>query len=143
MKETEFVVDIEHLEGYDFNVDFNKDRIEDIIMSEPSPLGSGENPHAGHLLAAAIGHCMCASMLFCLERARVDTSSLKARVKVKVERNGEGRLRLTRMSVILTPEVDDLPGAERCGELFEDYCIITQSIKEGMEIQVEVSPSLR
>ena len=140
MKETEFRVDIERLSGYDFKVSF-KEGMEPLIMSEPSPLGSGEHPHAGHMLAAAMGHCMCAALLYCMERSRAITGSLSADILTKVERNEAGRLRLTSIRLRLRPDVNDLEKAKRCAEIFEDYCIVTQSIREGIEIDVEVIAS--
>lgn len=142
MKETEFRVEVERVSGYDFIVRF-KDGMESLMMSEPKPLGSGEHPHAGHMLAAAVGHCMSASLLYCFERSRVEAGPLKAEIFTKVERNEGGRLRLTRMRIRLEPEVDDLNRAKRCIEIFEDYCIATQSVREGIDIEVEVIPSMK
>jgi uncharacterized OsmC-like protein len=142
MKETEFKVELERLSGYDFRLSF-KEGMEPLLMSEPKPIGSGEHPHAGHMLAAAMGHCMSASLLFCLEKSRVESGSMRAEITTKVERNEEGRLRLTRMKLTLMPEVNSIEKARHCAEIFEDYCIVTQSVREGMKIDVEVIPSLR
>lgn len=142
MKETEFKVEVERVSGYDFIVRF-KDGMESVMMSEPLPLGSGERPHAGHMLAAAMGHCMSASLLYCFERSRVEAGPMKAEILTKVERNDDGRLRLTKIRLKLFPEVNDLERAKRCIAVFEDYCIVTQSVREGIDIDVEVIPSSR
>jgi len=140
MKETEFRVDIERLEGYDFKISF-RDIEETLLMSEPAPLGSGKHPFGGHAIAAAIGHCMCSALIFCLEKARVNTGLIKAVLFTKVERNEKGRLRLTKVRVSVHAQVDDMEKARRCMEIFEDYCIVTQSIRQGIEVETEVIPS--
>jgi uncharacterized OsmC-like protein len=142
MKETEFRVEVERVSGYDFIVRF-KEGMESVMMSEPRPLGSGEHPHAGHMLAAAMGHCMSASLLYCFERSRVEAGPMKAEILTKVERNDNGRLRLTKICLKLEPEVDDMERAKRCIAVFKDYCIVTQSVREGIDIEVEVIPSAR
>jgi uncharacterized OsmC-like protein len=142
MKETEFSVEVERVSGFDFIVRF-KEGMESAMMSEPRPLGSGEHPHAGHMLAAAMGHCMSASLLYCFERSRVEAGPMKTKILTKVERNDEGRLRLTKMRLKLEPEVDNPEKAKRCISIFEEYCIVTQSVREGIDIEVEVIPLSR
>jgi uncharacterized OsmC-like protein len=140
MKVGEFKVDIERLEGYDFRVHF-KDELDDLLMSEPTPLGSGEYPHGGHTLAAAVGHCMCSALIYCMGKARVGMGPLRAELYTKVDRNEDGRMRLTKIRVKLYPQVEDVEKANRCFEIFEDYCIVTQSVMEGIEVETEVIPS--
>jgi uncharacterized OsmC-like protein len=127
MKETEFSVEVERVSGFDFIVRF-KEGMESAMMSEPRPLGSGEHPHAGHMLAAAMGHCMSASLLYCFERSRVEAGPMKTKILTKVERE---------------PEVDNPEKAKRCISIFEEYCIVTQSVREGIDIEVEVIPLSR
>ncbi|MBI0583248.1 MAG: OsmC family protein [Methanomassiliicoccus sp.] len=127
-------------ERYRFRVSFDNDRIEDIFLDEPEPLGKGEYPNAGKILAAAVGNCLCASMVFCMERSRGEVSNLCAEVTTTMERNERGRLRITHMSVKMFPQIDDDARYRRCREIFEDFCIVTQSVRDGIPIDVEVFP---
>lgn len=138
MEEGEFKVHIEPLGGYEFKVRFGEGRVPDLLMDEPGPLGSGEHPNAGLLLAAAVGNCLCASLTFCLRKARAEVKGVSADVFTKMERNERGRLRITSIRIQLRPEVDDLRKLERCRGIFEDFCIVTQSVREGVPVQVEV-----
>ncbi|NIP36816.1 MAG: OsmC family peroxiredoxin, partial [Thermoplasmata archaeon] len=51
-------------------------------------------------------------------------------------RNEEGRWRIREMHVELAPEVDEEYGRqlERCVEIFENFCIVSQSVRQGIPI---------
>ncbi|MCL6551611.1 MAG: OsmC family protein [Firmicutes bacterium] len=112
-----------------------------IAVDEPPPLGDGQGPNAARLLATAVGHCLSASLLFCLERARVPEAQIATTVTATVQRNARGRWRIARLTVALT--VAGLDGAhlaalERCRGLFEDYCTVTESVRAGIPVDVTV-----
>ena len=110
-------------------------------MDEPQPLGDGNYPNAGSLLAAAVGNCLCSSLLFCLQKSRIDVDGMQAEVSTTVVRNELGRLRIKKMNVRISPDVENNEKFRRCREIFEDFCIVTQSVKEGIDITVDVVPS--
>lgn len=138
MEAGEFKVRIESIEGYQFKVTFSNPALEDMMMDEPAPLGKGEHPNAGLLLAAAVGNCLCASLTFCLDRARAEVKGVSAEVFTLMDRNERGRLRIKSIRVQLRPEMGDPSKLERCRHIFEDFCIVTQSVREGLPVQVEV-----
>jgi len=138
MEEGEFKVHIESIDSYEFKVKFGKEDLPELIMDEPAPLGKGEHPNAGLLLAAAVGNCLCASLTYCLTRARAEVKGVSADVFTTLGRNERGRLRITSIRIQLHPELDDPRKLERCREIFEDFCIVTQSVREGIPVQVEV-----
>jgi uncharacterized OsmC-like protein len=140
MDEGDFVTTVCREERYRFRINFGSDKIPDILMDEPEPLGKGEYPNAGKLLAAAVGNCLCASLVFCMEKSRGEIPAVHAEVRTTLERNEKGRLRITHMSVKLFPQVPDDPKYHRCREIFEDFCIVTQSVRKGIDVDVEVYP---
>ncbi|MEM2943628.1 MAG: OsmC family protein [Methanomassiliicoccales archaeon] len=141
MDEGEFEVCIELIDDYKFRATFCSPKIQDLVLDEPKPLGSGEYPNAGKLLAAAIGNCLCASLAFCLRKAKAEVKSLTGRVYTTMERNAKGRLRLTRIRVEIIPEVDSFEKLKHCADIFEDFCIVTQSVKNGIPIEVKFKAS--
>jgi len=121
-------------------VDFRSDKLEPLLMDEPEPLGTGRYPNAGRLLAAAVGNCLCASFLFCMEKHRQEVEGICAEVETTLQRNERNRLRITHIAVRMFPRVEGGKAYDRCREIFEDFCIVTQSVKEGIDIDVDVYP---
>lgn len=140
MEEGEFLTRMCRVEHYKFQVSFNSDKIESIFTDEPEPLGKGAYPNAGKLLAAAVGNCLCASLVFCMEKYRAEIPTICAEVATSMERNEKGRLRITHMAVKIFPQVSDEQKFLRCREIFEDFCIVTQSVRQGIAVDVEVYP---
>ena len=113
-----------------------------VVLDESRPLGEGTGPNPAALLATAIGNCLASSLLFCLRKARVQPDTLTAVAEAHMVRIEAGRYRIGRVDVELCPEVEDaqLGGLARCEDLFEDYCIVTESVRHGIEVNVSVCP---
>ena len=136
-----FRVTLTRSQDYQFTVTFDE-RWPDLLTDEPAPLGRDGGPTATRMLGAAVGNCLAVSLLFCLDKARVSVSDLAVTVEGTVARNDEGRLRITDLNVALAPTV---PAAEherlqRCVDLFEDFCIVTASVRNGIPVHVDVQP---
>jgi len=140
-EEREFQVKLTMEEGFSFRVDFGMDGVDDLIMDEPKPQGKGSGPNASKVLAAAIANCLSASLLFCLQRSKVEVGGIMAKAVGVIARNEEGRWRIREIRVELTPEVAEgsEKQLERCIEIFENYCIVSQSIKQGIPFTVTVN----
>lgn len=136
----EFAISMRQLDNFEFEVRFDKDRYAPLRMDEPEPLGRDSAPNASRILAAAIGNCLTASLLFCTRKARVELGPMETLVRVKLGRNERGRLRIAGVEVEIDPHFP--PGgrekAARCLELFEDFCVVTQSVREGIPVEVRV-----
>lgn len=139
--ESTFDVSLTRQDQYRFHVDFGDGTGATLQMDEPEPLGEGAGPNAVRVLAAAIGNCLSASLLFCLEKARVDAYALRTHVTGSITRNEKGRLRLGPLKVHIEPELGDVPPAriERCLEIFEDFCTVTASVRRGLDVEVDVA----
>jgi organic hydroperoxide reductase OsmC/OhrA len=129
-------------DGYRFLVDFDQDGVAPLVMDEPEPLGEGAGPSAARVLAAAVGNCLSASALYCLRRARIDVRGMRTTVSASLERNDAGRLRVKGIRVRIEPVVEASQHARmrRCLELFEDFCVVTQSVRAGIDVDVAVEP---
>jgi organic hydroperoxide reductase OsmC/OhrA len=136
----EFTVTMDLQDGYRFLVDFQQDGVPALLVDEPEPLGGGDGPNAARLLAAAVGNCLSASALFCLRRARVPVRGMRTSVAASLVRNDRGRLRVGALRVQINPQLDaaDEGRIERCLKLFEDYCVVTESVRAGLDVSVEV-----
>lgn len=137
-----FQVDLELADGFEFAVDFGIEGVPSLRMDEPEPMGAGKGPNASRVLAAAVGNCLSASALFCLRKARIPVTGMWTRVEGRLARNEDGRLRVTGLEVTLHPEVapEDRGRMRRCLEVFEDFCVVTQAVRAGLDVGVEVEP---
>jgi organic hydroperoxide reductase OsmC/OhrA len=131
-------------DGYQFLVDFQQEGVPDLLLDEPEPLGEGRGPNAARVLAAAVGNCLSASALFCLRKARVDVRGMRTTAQASLVRTERGRVRVGAIRVQIRPEVAaaDLDRIGRCLALFEDFCVVTQSVRNGLEVAVEVQPAV-
>lgn len=136
MDERNVTVEMELVKDMEFLVRFG-DGAGELLMDEPSPGGGGHGPQASKVLAAALGNCLSASLLFCLRKARVDVNGMKSTSTATITRNEKGRFRVTKVGVRI--QIDASPAdLGRCGAVFEDYCIVTASVRHGLPVAVEV-----
>jgi uncharacterized OsmC-like protein len=135
-----FSITLDQVQDYEFRVKFDKEQLEDLMTDEPPPLGRDRAPNASRLLAAAVGNCLSASLVFCARKARLNMQGLHTEVAVQYARNEKGRLRIGKIEVVIEPKFDESQPekAERCLGLFEDYCVVTQSVRHGTPISVSV-----
>lgn len=139
-EERDFRVSMRRLEGFRFEVDFGLEGFGAFYMDEPEPVGGNSGPNAGKVLAAAMGNCLTASLLFCLQKARAEVGEVETSVEGVMRRNDEGRWRIEEIDVEITPEVGEEYDSqfERCLGLFEDFCVVSQSVEQGIPIKVKV-----
>ncbi len=138
---SDFHLHIEQVDGYEFRVRFDGESMQPLAMDEPPPLGHDSGPNPSRLLAAAVGNCLAASLLFCLQKAKIQVVAFDADVDVQLVRNERRRLRVGAIRVTLRPHVCDADASfSACVEEFEDFCVVTQSAREGIDIEVDVQP---
>jgi uncharacterized OsmC-like protein len=129
-------------QGYEFVATFESfPDVAPLLLDEPPPLGEAHGPNASAILGAAVGDCLAASLLFCLRRSRVDVAAADVKVAVRTARSEKGRLRIAGIDVTIEPELaagQNEAKLDHCKELFEDFCVVTQSVRNGIPIEVTV-----
>jgi len=110
---------------------------------EPAPLGAASGPDPTQLLAAAVGNCLTASLLFALRKHRLNAEPLAGHVVATIDRNDKGRLRITGMvaRLHLGKPASALPGLDRVLAVFQDFCTVTQSLHTAIPVTVSVFDS--
>lgn len=134
-------VELEQRSGYEFVVRFDQPRDFELLLDEPPPLGGGRGPNAARLVAAAVANCLSASLAFCLRgKFRQDAGPIRAMASARVGKNERGRLRISGIDVVLSiaEKKGALPYQERCLGQFEDFCIVTESVRRGIPVSVRV-----
>ncbi len=127
-------------EGYRFRVRFDREGMPDLTTDESPPLGEGKGPNPSRLLATAVGNCLAASLLFCLGKARLSLDGMEAEVLTDFTRNDAGRLRIGGIRVRLLPHWTEEAAAKarRCLEIFEDFCVVTHAVRNGVPVTITV-----
>jgi organic hydroperoxide reductase OsmC/OhrA len=137
-----FSFTLEQQEGYEFRVKFDWPDVAELVLDEPEPLGARRGPNAARLVAAAVANCLSASLLFCMQgKFKQNPGPIKARVTGRLARNERGRFRIEGIDVAiaLSDEAGSIQHFDRCAGQFEDFCIVTESIRKGIPVKVSVT----
>ena len=140
-EQSTFTIHLEQEQDYEFRVKFDWPGVADLRVDEPAPLGSSRGPNAARLVAAAVANCLAASLFFCLrDKFKQRPGPLRAEVTGRLERTDRGRLRIGGFNVAihLSDRAESLGHLERCALQFEDFCVVTESIRRGIPVQVQV-----
>ncbi|AOK21060.1 peroxiredoxin [Burkholderia cepacia] len=140
MSEERVSVDVAQRERFHFEVRFTGTDLPVMLTDEPPPLGEGRGPNPIRLLAAAVATCLAASLLFALEKQHVDPQPIAAHIDVDMVQNETGRVRVGSMAVQLTigRTWADLAAATRVLDQFDAYCVLTESLREGIPVSVDL-----
>ena len=105
-------------------------------------------PDAASLLGMAVVSCLSASFIFCLEKRNLTLEDLEANAEISFKEPKKGYKRVDSINVKIIPKTNDpevLKRVKQCikeikgGHMFfEESCIITPSVREGIKIQVDV-----
>ena len=136
----QFTISIDCIKDFEFRVKFDNPSYQDLMMDEPPPVGQDSAPNPSRLLAAAIGGCLSASLLFSARKLRLNMQGMHSQVTVQHTRNEKGRLRISKIDVEISPDIaePDPQKLQRCLDLFEDFCVVTQSVRKGIDVSVTV-----
>ncbi|MCW5657219.1 MAG: OsmC family protein [Burkholderiaceae bacterium] len=136
-----FSLELRQQADYRFAVEFDAGQLPPLLTDEPPPLGGGTGPNPARLLGAAVANCLAASLLFALRKFKNNNAEpLRARATVTLARNPQGRLRVGRIAVELhlAAAARELRAIDRVLAQFEDFCIVTQSVRTGIQVDVTV-----
>jgi len=135
-----FTLQLEQLADYEFRVKFDWPDVPELLLDEPPPLGGAAGPNAARLIAAAVANCLSSSLLFCMRKFRQEPGILRAEVTGELARNERGRLRIGRLDVTihLAEPAGEVKHFDRCLQQFEDFCIVTESVRNGIPVGVSV-----
>ena len=137
-EEGRFTIQLEQREGFQINVRFDWKRAPDVLMDEPPPLGEQAGPNASRMLAAAAANCLSASLLYCVFKEEPPANCLRAEATAIMIRNEKKRLRIGGLEVrlIVNDLVTENARFARCKTLFEDFCVVSASIRQGIPMKV-------
>ena len=133
-------VRLKQAQDYRFDVDFGNATLRSDL---PPPTGGGAGPNPEQWLAAAVGNCLSASLLFSLRKFKQNPDPISTEVTAEVGRNPEGRVRVLKIDVTITLGVPAaaIENLQRVLDSFETYCTVTQSVRQGIPVNLRVFDS--
>jgi uncharacterized OsmC-like protein len=140
MTEGDFAIELVQQADYRFEVRFDSDAVPVLITDEAPPLGRDAGPNPSRLLLLAVANCLSASLLFALRKFRAEPGLLRTHATAALLRNEQNRLRVKRMQVDIHLGVAgaDLEQLDRALAQFEDFCVVTQSVRAAIPVDVRV-----
>jgi len=108
-----------------------------------------KGPDAAQMLGMAILSCLSASLIFCLNKRELKPDDFDARGEIAVKKIEKGYTRIKEINVKITPKTEDEATLKRINQcikemksgkmMFEENCIITESVREGIKVNVEIN----
>lgn len=141
MSETqEITLTLTQESDYVFRIAFDDTPIPELITDENAPLGTDRGPNPSRMLVAAVANCLSASLLFALRKFKNTPGTIVTRAKAQLGRSEQGRLRVQHIGVTIDlPEaLADYHQAERLLQQFENFCVVTESVRAGVAVDVAV-----
>ncbi len=134
-------ITLEQEDDYAFRIRFDETAIADLLTDEPEPLGRGEGPNPTRLLLSAVANCLSASLLFALRKFKNTPGKLVTHATAELARNEQGRLRVEHIhaDIRLAEAGAAHASLERVLAQFENFCVVTESVRHGVEVSVGVT----
>lgn len=135
-----FKLELEQIQDYEFRVKFDWPDVDDLKLDEPEPLGHAAGPNAARLIGAAVANCLSSSLLFCMRKFKQTPGALRAELTGHLKRNERGRIRIGGFDVTirLAEAAGSIKHFGRCLAQFEDFCVVTESVRNGIPVAVRV-----
>lgn len=112
--------------------------VDDTHKDEVDMLG----PNPTKMLGLALLGCLSASFIFCLKKRNLTLDDLKAEAELTIARNKKGFWRVKKIDVEIDIKISDpdtRKRADQCRKMFEEYCVVTQAVREGIDVEVNVN----
>lgn len=143
------IVNVKLKENMIFKSELGLKNLEVITIDETFERGGkAEGPDAAQLLGLALLSCLNASFIFCLQKRKLMLDDLEAIGEISFNKNERGYMRIKKIDVKMRPKAKDPEVLKRINQcikemksgymFFEETCIITPSLREGINIEVKV-----
>ena len=125
-----------------FKCDLGNLKLNDLFIDEKHKKNIDKiGPSPVKLLGISILGCLAASFSFCLQKRNFSLLDLEGKAELTIARNNKGFWRVKKVNIDLIPRVDNPKAHKRinqCIKFFEQYCIISESVKTGFDVSVNV-----
>lgn len=142
--ESNFTIELTQLADYRFEARFDNPAVPILLTDEAAPLGTDTGPNPSRMLTVAVANCLSASLLFALRKFKNEPGSMRTQATTTVARNEQNRLRVTHIAVDihLGRPAAEFNQLDRILAQFEEFCVVTQSVRAAIAVDVRVFDSL-
>lgn len=136
----DLAIELRHKTDYRFEIDFDHGHSPMLLTDLGPPLGAAAGPDPEKLLASAVATCLSSSLLFALRKHGNDAPPMHTIATPMLARNEQKRLRVAQIDVVIRLGVPagSLKGLERVLASFEDFCVVTQSVRAAVPVNVRI-----
>jgi organic hydroperoxide reductase OsmC/OhrA len=133
-------IELRHQADYRFALDFDHGRSPGVVTDLAPPLGANAGPDPEKLLASAVATCLSSSLLFALKKYGNEAPPIRTTATAVLARNESKRMRVGRIDVVIDLGVPAaaLKMLERTLATFEEFCVVTQSVRQGIPVNLRV-----
>lgn len=126
--------------GYSFDVHFSSATPAHIATDAAPPLGQGEGPDSGMLLAASVANCLAGSMSFMLNKYKNVAVQVGATAQAHASSTPEHGQRISAISVDLRlgAPASTYRLLDRALAQYEDLCVVTKSVRAAIPVHIRV-----
>jgi organic hydroperoxide reductase OsmC/OhrA len=141
--EGEFRIELRNQADMRFEVHFEHPAVPVLITDEGAPVGGNAGPSPSQLLGTSVANCLAASLLFALRKYKNEPGPLRVIATVRNVRNEQRRLRIGHIGVdlYLAEPAAAIHMLDRILAQFEDFCVVTQSVRAAIPVTVRVIDS--
>ncbi len=140
--ESSVLVGIKLEEEMTYKCDLGQIKMGDLFIDETHTKYSDKiGPNPSSLLALSVLSCLAASFTFCLKKKKLTLTELDGKAEVVIKRNEMGFWRVKKIDINMTPKIEDpkmRKRANQCKKFFEKYCIIAESLRDGIEVNLNL-----
>ncbi len=140
MTENQFTIELRQQADYRFETRFDNPAVPMLVTDEPRPLGADAGPNPSRLLTVAVANCLSASLLFAMRKFKYEPGPLRTVATTTLGRNEQQRWRIQGIAVDihLGQAADEFALLDRVLGQFEEFCIVTQSVRSAIPVTVRV-----
>ena len=140
MTEESSTIELVLQSDYRFEVDFGMPGVPRLVTDSTAPVGQGAGPDSEKLLVAAVANCLSASLLFSLRKFKNEAVPMQTTASAQLVRNEHARLRMgsIQVEIRLGVPAGALKHLDRAIAQFEDFCVVTQSVRAAIPVGVRV-----
>ncbi|MFX0028358.1 MAG: OsmC family protein [Candidatus Hermodarchaeota archaeon] len=135
-------VGLKQTEEMIFRCELGNLKIENLFIDEKNEKVEEKlGPSPAKLLGLSVLGCLAASFSFCLQKGGFSLPGLNGIAEVTIARNNKGFWRVNKIDIEMVPQIDTPEMRKRvnqCARFFEQYCIISESLRKGFEVNVHM-----